>query len=227
MVWLGEWNPASDQHDQTILGAVDIINQLAAEKHAYEISFFQDSEHTIHCSQPEIMCAMVALMDHPWWRRAWVVQEVVAGTHATLVCGDIVMEWEDFGKAAWNIAKHMNAICCSKHWSALPADMVTLFYNFSRTLRPLHQVRERFRHNNGERLMLWELLSMFRSTSSTDHRDKVYAFLGLVTEWSKKTPLDPDYSVDASELFKRVALKILTDMGSLHLLTECVGIVSR
>lgn len=109
------------------------------------------------------------------------------------------------------------------HWFALPADMKNTTFAFTQTITPFYQLRQRFRHNDGPPLLLWELMSLFRSKECTDPRYKVYSCLGLVTEWPKEPPLPPNYQLDTSEVFKRASLKVITDMGHLSLLTECDG----
>lgn len=116
----------------------------------------------------------------------------------------------------------MTSLCCEKEYIALPKDILNFFFEFSQTLGPFNNVRQRVQDDDGPRLLLWELLIMFRSQEATDPRDKVYALLGLVTEWLKKKPLLPDYSLTASEVNKKAVLEIITDMESLLVLTDCV-----
>ena len=91
LIWLVEWDSLLNQVEQAqdIVGAFNVISQLAANRHFHEIFFFQKSEHAIHCSPPEVLSALVSLMQHPWWNRAWVVQETVVATHATLIWGEL------------------------------------------------------------------------------------------------------------------------------------------
>lgn len=152
-----------------------------------------------------------------------MVQETVVAAHATLILGEFTTEFEDFLNAALNITKHIASTCCSNYWLTLPDDMVNAIKTFSIASLQLYLTRELRRQPGRPPLSLWELLVMFRSRESTDPRDKVYAFLGLVSQWLKDAPLLVDYSIEPSETFKRTALKILTDMENLLLLTQCVG----
>lgn len=223
LIWLGEWEPSSNQGDQALLDAFDVIKQLAAGQHLHDISFFRSSAKAIRCARPEVLSMIISLMDRPWWNRAWVVQEIVVSSHTTLVCGNVMTEWDKVIRAGWNVSKHLNSLCCGEHYLALPGEMRTVVYNLARELRLFYNVRHRFQHPDDPQLSLWELLVMLRSKQSTDPRDKIYSFLGMVTSWPKGTPLVPSYSLTTSQAYMRATLKVITDMESLVVLTDCVG----
>ncbi|KAK0713983.1 heterokaryon incompatibility protein-domain-containing protein [Lasiosphaeria miniovina] len=66
-------------------------------------------------------------------------------------------------------------------------------------------------------LGLIEVLSAFRSCSSTDPRDKVYAFLGIAT---RNLGIVPDYGISVVDAFRTTAGTILAQGGGLVLLSH-------
>jgi len=93
LIWLGELNSMQGHDDFDIAGAFHVISQLRAGQHIPDILFFRDSEHASYCSEPKILSAIISLLTRPWWNRAWVVQETVVASHASLACGDFNTEW--------------------------------------------------------------------------------------------------------------------------------------
>ena len=222
LVWLGKSGLLAHEFDESaILGAFDIIRSLAANLHLEDITIFRNATRCLSAPQSRTWTALRHIWQHPYWKRAWVVQETAVARHPVVVLGVYSMEFEDFLAAALNLTKHIQATCCFNHWLALPLDMTNGILIASGDIYPLYSIRKRTNCKEAPPLILWELLLAFRPRQSTDPRDKVYAFLGLVSQRLQQDSLSVDYLLDAASLFKRTTLKIITEMETLHILLEC------
>jgi hypothetical protein len=44
---------------------------------------------------PDEVETIATILQHPWFTRIWVLQEVVLSKAAYLVCGDLVISWKE------------------------------------------------------------------------------------------------------------------------------------
>jgi hypothetical protein len=70
-------------------------------------------------------------------------------------------------------------------------------------------VRTKMLWQRKQQVPLITLLHQFWKRNATDQRDKVYALLSLVTEWAGRSPITPDYSIDADRLHETVLSNIV------------------
>ncbi|KAF2027164.1 hypothetical protein EK21DRAFT_102715 [Setomelanomma holmii] len=126
----------------------------------------------------------------PAWTRIWVVQETVLAAKATLMFSYITVPWDMLASAA-RISHTHDQFCCENSLNTLSLEEETTI------------VRQR-------RII---------SREATDTRDKVYGLLGLVTNWQKRAPLVPDFSLNPKEVFIQATLSLMgttrTDIPSL------------
>ena len=74
------------------------------------------------------------------------------------------------------------------------------------------------------RKTVYPLLRQFSGRGATDHRDKVYALLGLARD---RPSIEPDYSLDIPTVFRNTALAIIERTGSLSVLIGDLGRMYR
>ena len=161
-------------------------------------------------------------MSRSYWNRAWIVQEFVLPNHTEIVCGPFSIDRDLLARAVDNIAQHSTSCChayvLTGNLARLPRVMSTLYVK----LKPLAFLSDR--RIQGEmmnKITLWELLCMFRNTKSSDHRDKIFAFLGLARVRPGYQPLLPDYTSTTEDLYSEVGRRIFDESGSLLILTQC------
>jgi len=67
---------------------------------------------------------------------------------------------------------------------------------------------------------LYSLLRKFRDRAASDSRDKVYALVGLASDWgvSVTGPISPDYGLNAPTLFTVTSAHLISRMNSLSVL---------
>ncbi len=138
----------------------------------------------------------LGLLSRPWFRRAWVVQELAFAKEAMLICGQRSVAWSKLDEALdfvrrkrWyhhlNTDKigHMDSVVRDPGPYAEFLRSKTSFgvgaINLSRTRRWITRGGRGPDHGGG----LEMLIQMHRGTEASDPRDKVYAFLGLSGEY--------------------------------------------
>ena len=124
--------------------------------------------------------ALGGILRRPWFRRIWVVQEVVMSRKATVVCGEDELSWSQLVHLVRSVrfASHMQTFGGSETTNARPVQGII---DIDRMRNP--RIR-------GIKSILLDSLLNFRSFESTEPRDKVYALLGM-----SAGTLNPDHDV--------------------------------
>jgi hypothetical protein len=136
------------------------------------------------------------LYRRPWFSRIWVVQEVVANSNVTIMCG-----------------------ASQSSWSAL----LSCDYGFKNTRvtvedPPILRIKRRslrgYRYLNG----LWRILVDTRALFASDPRDRVFAVLSLLGSNLDIKDQLVDYNQSTEAIFIKVGKLLLSNVG-LRLLT--------
>ncbi|KNG85570.1 hypothetical protein ANOM_006643 [Aspergillus nomiae NRRL 13137] len=141
----------------------------------------------------------------PWWKRVWVIQEVVIPSKIMILYGSMIAPWETFVKAANRV--HENA---GKVIPSLTPSDVKFLVEFSRRIRGIESIRNRWQ--SPEQITLVQLLRQFSGRKATDPRDKVYALLGLAKD---KPSVEPNYAAAELDVLADTTLDIISRSGSL------------
>jgi hypothetical protein len=147
-----------------------------------------------------------------WWKRIWVIQEVVLPKNVTMVYGSSVAPWAMFVNAAGWINHSSTAPF------TFPRDFSTVLEYFSRIILDIERMRNHWRVD--ERTALLPLLRRFSDRKASDDRDKVYALLSLART---QTSIIPDYSVSVREVYIATVLDIIKTTKSLAVFTGDLG----
>ncbi|KAF2147246.1 uncharacterized protein K452DRAFT_4112 [Aplosporella prunicola CBS 121167] len=140
--------------------------------------------------------AFEVLFRRPWFRRCWIIQEIVLAQEAMVVCGSQWVWWEELKTAAWYIRMH-----------SIPV-------NHTVNITSLTAYQRRYRE--GRNMPLLELLLFSTANGATDPRDKVYSFLGICSSIDSCQIL-PDYNASTEEVYRETALMHLR-RGNLDIL---------
>ncbi|EGO58312.1 hypothetical protein NEUTE1DRAFT_42181 [Neurospora tetrasperma FGSC 2508] len=115
------------------------------------------------------------ILDRPWFRRVWILQEVASANKVTILCGSKAMSSQGFGLLPFLLGfepdPHIEAVL-----DILPG----------------------FRRKEswwGEKQTLETLLLKFGTSEATDHRDNIYALLGIASDVRASSALLPDYEI--------------------------------
>jgi hypothetical protein len=155
-----------------------------------------------------------------WFRRAWVVQEIIAAQRAVVIVGNWEIEWNALGKAAsWFKANDYARPRVSRSnvslESQLPVDNAAVTWELSQKsdIKPL----------------LLDLLKEFRNRRATMAVDRVYAALGIAKETkpgpsqnSKAIPalLEPDYTRPVKDVYRDTARFLVIEHRNLLVLSH-------
>ncbi|RSL74110.1 hypothetical protein CEP53_000497 [Fusarium sp. AF-6] len=130
---------------------------------------------------------IIELMEHPYWFRGWIIQEVARCDTVALFCGNKTIDW------------HL-LMSLFDHYQFKPL----LRHQRPGSMLPAHQIQaiDSFRQEHSKHLV--QVLQSTRAALTTDPRDSVYAKLGLALD-SQNLITEPDYSLGVEDVFKRLA----------------------
>ena len=156
--------------------------------------------------------ALAKFLGRSWFRRIWVVQELICAQKATITCGDHEMEGERFLDVASTIKK-IGKLSSLRDQSVQDA----LF-----TLGSI-RVRRRW-HERGGKDELEVLLYNYRKCLASDQRDKIFALVGIAR--GRIAPAcTPDYSKGVLEVYRNLAMHFIIVEQNPDLLVHCAYIV--
>jgi hypothetical protein len=162
----------------------------------------RESNHrTLKPFSAEFYLSLVRFLRRPWFRRAWVVQEVVVSKRSTLLWDEYEYDWEE-------VVQALKAMATVKFPLAF---LVSL-----QDIAAIENERQRYISHDMDILGL--LLRQQRCLS-TDARDKVFSFCGLIDE-SSRANIRVSYLEDTASVFQTLAKEILRHTKSLDILSR-------
>jgi hypothetical protein len=238
IVWLGEEDEFCDDAFMVIERLADIPEE---DWHNFSyIGFYNPKECFGNLGiQPLTFhnwLGFLGFMSRPWFRRAWVVQELALARSAIAVCGSRVVPWSKLSKTL-NFIKttrwyHQLSTEKMRHIKDLRRDQ-GIYSEFLRSrtkfdLTPLYLDRTRLalqREDSHFSTTLPVLLHSHRDSQATDPRDKIYAFLGIADKL--RLPFNgthnyivPNYERPVQQIFADAARSLMLSSRSLDLLSD-------
>ncbi|KAK0725105.1 heterokaryon incompatibility protein-domain-containing protein [Lasiosphaeris hirsuta] len=175
-VWL---SPATREMDV----AVDFFVELSEWNHGDELAFNDAGKWR----------AWAALLQRPWWRRMWTIQEFVIPLHLDFHCGgDKIFSREQFHRAMHTHGCQDPDTTIVPHGVRLPA------WNRRR-------MRQRFEANPDD-LGLFALMAYTGNSVVSDPRDRVYGILGLAAQDDRLLVGQPAYAEGVETLYWRIVV---------------------
>jgi hypothetical protein len=147
------------------------------------------------------------------WTRIWVIQETVLSRKATVHFGQLSAPWTMFAEAATRFAHDRQTFCLDLSGAFRGQRMLT---TFSSTVLRIDNARQH--HQAWLDINLLSLLWRFRPLEASDKRDKIFALLGLVTNWQNSPAMLPDYQMDVRTTFVQTAANTIRGTKSLTVL---------
>ncbi|KAK5704375.1 hypothetical protein LTR97_003393 [Elasticomyces elasticus] len=171
--------------------------------------------------------ALQQLVLRPYWRRLWIMQELVmGGTRVVVRCGPSQLEWSIFLKGIVALQSHWwhykdDAIRKDRAQIGAPQSAwnVTALHMLHNQLRPLCE-QEIASSSSAQRPDLGSLMVLAATTFAFDPRDKVYGLIGMM-EQSIADRIRPDYAMPVPETFTKVAVANYEARHDLELLRDC------
>ncbi|KAI1422581.1 heterokaryon incompatibility protein-domain-containing protein [Xylaria sp. FL1777] len=149
--------------------------------------------------------ALSELFERSYFRRMWIVQEVVMAAETQVLCGtsSIILTWDDLAA----VMRHIPDLAA--YTRTIPSAL------------ELSQLIERTRsavdHGQTRRLTLSKLLSRHSCSQATEPKDNIIGVIGMM---SSRLNIKVDYSQDTNSFFRSVAVKVLKEDGNLDILGD-------
>jgi hypothetical protein len=152
--------------------------------------------------------ALYHMLRRPWWRRIWIIQEMVAANDAVFFCGSHSLDPRDI-LGCLNVLSTQQRI---QQPLLLKQEGLVLEYGtFSLARAYLH--RDPWKDDSLLRTLYKTGLAL-----SSDPRDKVYAILNLASDGAKIVP-HPDYKWSIAETYKQAVVNIIRTSNRLDILS--------
>lgn len=192
IVWLGEDPDTTKAGSTSIVAsrACDMLKMLGADRHLDQLPCFSTSdgqrteiseEYTIHFE------AFRKFVDVPWWKRIWVIQEMVLPKNLKFLYSSEEFAYETLKSVVQGLQIH-GTTCCKQYRYTLRALAFDPILTFQEQVEPMVSTRETW--TNQTLTTLFHLRRQFSASQASQKRDLFYALLGLVTSWgSSNTPL--------------------------------------
>ncbi|KAH8665167.1 heterokaryon incompatibility protein-domain-containing protein [Tricladium varicosporioides] len=151
------------------------------------------------------------LINSAWFDRIWTAQEFILAPSAIVIFGENAVSWQTLA----NVPRYTSRISC--------AECVTFYINnFGRSpgnFWAIHALQDLRDEHRSRTTTLLGALEAFVNRDASDPRDKVFALLGLVTDWGGQSPMIPDYSLKVLDVYVETAYKAILAEKSLSVLT--------
>ncbi|PGH35754.1 hypothetical protein GX50_01467 [[Emmonsia] crescens] len=185
-----------------------MLARYTAEPHANQL---------LDPSNKALWNAIIDVFTRPYFKRTWIIQEIIVSRTASVICGGWEVDWTSFHRAA-------NHIVQDEFRASREPQPSTLFL-----IALIRRIERRFEKRD---LRLRTLLRHFRASKALDPRDKVFALLGLMCgNGSSTSNLDPhpnpqpkrikaDYTKPVEHVYRETAAYIFMEEQHLKLLTN-------
>ena len=223
IAWLGE-------EEENTSGAFSLIEEITTATSNVALEDIRDTFWTHYSFDimglPQLVSpewyGLFKLFGRPYFRRIWVVQELVVCKKATVRCGSSTISWDDL--------QHVTRLLLAAGWrgpfikDAPQPRMLPRAPTFAKTIS---NIRLGFPMSQGERGMsLSLLLCVTRRFLASDPRDKVFALIGLASN-IKSQSINPDYARPTVDVYRDITGYLITTEQSLTLLSTVEDISHR
>ncbi|XXH02304.1 hypothetical protein Hte_008676 [Hypoxylon texense] len=243
VIWLG---PEENRSDLAMLALRymslhakqgDVLSKLykRVEFYVVRLPFMQwKHSHTSLLIRKAVLSAIHHLLARSYWRRLWIIQEVVLGSRKSpVLCGgssilvkdifDSLQVMKEDGDALGQYIIFAARGTGQQRWNAVGNET----YEISEKLwdRPVAITALQALETNlsTPNRSIYDALLISREANATDQRDHVYGILGL-PQIADNIKLLPDYNLTASKTFILFSTRLLTsgDLNSLRLVDSPV-----
>ncbi|KAH8669611.1 hypothetical protein BGZ60DRAFT_564070 [Tricladium varicosporioides] len=164
---------------------------------------------TKHIPPPEDRAwhSIRALFSRSWFRRVWIIQEVVAAASIYVVCGKRIVKWNDLFQAVGVIRDQISLQAAEPSYASL-----TLKLSHFNTLADYREWE-----NRKTRWNLPHLLEAFRYTEATRQRDRFFALLGFAADGNDPA-FEPNYDITFDAIVRKYAYAFIHKGMALEML---------
>jgi hypothetical protein len=177
IVWLGNGSEDSDT-------LMDFLRTLPSNAKVHSAGQLLSRD-----SQARYRELLKKLLNRPWFRRVWVIQEVAMAQRAIVACG-----WKTVSTRVFTSSPSILGLDPDLHSKAILDVM------------PGH-LRARNWYN--QQPTLYTLLQNFHRSEASDKRDMIYALLGMSSSAHERSELQADYGKDLRKLIQKTTSILL------------------
>ena len=207
LIWLG---PAGQNSD---LALKMIANGKVLANAGVRTNWYDDTRGYPRISRASFWQPVLSLLQRPYFRRVWIVQEVLRAKSLKILCGRMMLPWDIFSQTIDKIYDGAAGRGFRVVQGITPADPV----------KALREERDSKRKDYGggrvcscswsspsilheaSNSRLSQLICSFRQNESTDPRDRVFGLLGLV---GPDEQVEIDYRISPLRLYIDVIMKL-------------------
>ncbi|RBQ73407.1 hypothetical protein FVER14953_20487 [Fusarium verticillioides] len=161
--------------------------------------------------------ALHALFDRRYWRRMWIIQELLHANDITVWCSSLSFTWDDMEKLYLKLKtiEESNWFAHHEyHLMVMQSSAAVMVWQ-----------RAHWRHPDTPVPSLQTLIEIFRDWQCTDLRDKVFALSGMATE---ESTVEPDYALTTREVYFAVLRHVEGQQEQFRaLLSQTFGLAGR
>lgn len=157
---------------------------------------------------------LLALLNHRWFTRVWVVQEVHAAKEVVIICGDSSID-----------GKHIGKLCDPDLQDEIKSDKIK---QKLKKMSPLLEYMCKSPPSRREDFPeLLTVLQRFRHLSATLPHDKIFALLAMSRDGTSEESLQPNYTISVTKLYQNVAKYMILRYREPTLLTYLGPIITQ
>ncbi|KAF2816349.1 HET-domain-containing protein [Mytilinidion resinicola] len=206
LIWLGEFEERKGRRESAHIATVNKSKcfEFKADKQISDSPYLRRFRE-----------AMRFVERNPWFTRVWVIQEYTLPKATSVLFATIRMPFEAFVAARENSGAHESAGCCQAWENDLSLLRLSI-YAFDILADLKKRLRER-------KWSLLDLCDYYSDRSATNGVDRVYAMLGLASDWLGGEPMLPDYSLPVSTVYTQVCADFINAKKRLYYLSYISG----
>lgn len=213
IIWLGEDLDTTEAGSKSIVAsrACDMLKMLGAGRRLDQLPCFStsDGQRTEVSEEYTIQFeAFRKFVSVPWWKRVWVIQEMVLPKSLKFLYSSEEFSYEVLKSVVQGLQIH-GTTCCKQYWYVLRGLAFDTILTFQEQVEPMVFTRETWTHQTPT--TLFYLRRQFSASQASQKRDLFYALLGLVTSWGSDTPLYPDYGISQKEAITQAVFKCISE----------------
>lgn len=173
----------------------------------------------------DLMEDMIEFLGRPWWRRMWVLQEVILAKEVIVHCGPRSVRWDVLQFLIYTFVRqakrarlyHLGSLSHDSRRARAQATLLTQ----SLQILPFFVLQQKsISAKQAQETTIVDLLSLSGNFEATDARDKIFALIGLLRgDSSDLANFKPDYSISKRQMFIQTAKNFLQTSQSLALTT--------
>lgn len=187
-----------------------------------EASVFESLEGNSNAEQAEQWLILLRLLANSYWKRLWVVQEIVlASKQVVILAGSTQFDFEDVSRADAVISNGLNTILNFIKRNLEANELLNLqgFGAHFRNIKILRAFRKEPPKDQVKDDLEVDLaaLEFARSSLCTDPRDRVFGMLGLMSR-KQASKVIVDYSKPVEEVYTNFMATVVEETGSLYAL---------